>query len=640
MRQSHRPLCINALCLIFVGLWVNVSMAGDAAFETDLVSRASSVFGSLGTDIVPDRPVKCATPLAYEIRMTWPALSAGTRQQLSEIINLQERPVLDEFYDHDTPEGSFRIHYSRTGTHAVDMSFGVGEGNVPVYVLRCAAFLDTTVKKEVTELGYRFPVSDQLGNPQENPRYDIYFQNLGAGFYGLTVSEAVIRPDPSAPFVSTSYLQLNNDYKRLFGYANRPFDAMAVTVAHELHHAVQWSYDAFEAEIRIPPGGTQERLFPWFFEITSTYLEDVVFDHVNDYFLYLPAFFDNPWLSLRRFAGGTGPEALHAYAASVWGHFLRERYDDFVMVEIWEECGRVSGFNTFSAMEKALTARGTSFADEWAEFLVWNYFTGDRASSWSYSEGGDFDFLSGFGGKIPDSLIATFSTYPLDTVSFPVIRGLRVRAPHHSDELGATYLRFIPGISQEVPNLNLLITPNAFNEWMVVTAGLRSGFAPDVSYTRNVFDPIVVPDWSRFDEVLVVVSPFKANPTQDQLDVDLGFAISVQDSFDSGGGRSAIAKVYSNPLLVTSAGAEDPFQVDVTLAAPADVSMHIFTADGGLVAGGREDDMFASAGPRNVKLRWSGTNRSGKTVAAGVYIAMVRIGDKQEILKVAVKNSQ
>ncbi|MEW5873945.1 MAG: MXAN_6640 family putative metalloprotease [Candidatus Zixiibacteriota bacterium] len=615
-------------------------LAAGAAYESDLVLRAEAVFGGLRTGVAPDAPVKCGTPLAYEIRMAWPNLSAGARERLSEIVQLAERPQLDEFYDVDTPEGDFRIHYTRTGTHAIDMSFGVGEGNVPVYVLKCAAYIDTTVRVEITELGYRFPVSDQLGNGEEDPRYDVYFLNLGPGFYGLTVSEAIVRPGGTGPYLSTSYLQLNSDYKRIFGYSDRPFDAMAVTVAHEFNHAVQWSYDAAEAELREPPGGGDSEFYPWFFELTSTYLEDVVFDYVNDYQLYLPAFFDYPWMSLRRFSGGSNAESLHPYASCIWGFYLRETLDDEVMREFWDVCGSDPGFNTFQAFEEVLQSRGSSFADEWGEFLVWNYFTGDRAEDWSYSEGADFDRVSGFGGKVPDSLIATFDTYPLDTATIAVMQGIKVRPPHHSDEFGATYMRFVPpDAGGDVPDLNLLITPDEFSECLIVTAGLRAGLTPVIFSTQDFFDPVVVSDWSRFDEVLVVVSPFNTAPDQEILNLNLGFGVSVQDSVTAGAKKSAVSAVYANPFDL-AASEEFPFGVLVTLAEPAPISMHIFTTSGELVAGGEEDGMYASPGPRSKNLYWTGKNRAGKKVVSGVYLALVQIGDKQEIVKVAVKNSE
>jgi hypothetical protein len=37
-------------------------------------------------------------------------------------------------------------------------------------------------------------------------------------------------------------------------------------------------------------------------------------------------------------------------------------------------------------------------------------------------------------------------------------------------------------------------------------------------------------------------------------------------------------------------------------------------------------------------MRWDGTNRAGQRVASGVYLALIDLGDRHELVKVAVKN--
>ena len=48
--------------------------------------------------------------------------------------------------------------------------------------------------------------------------------------------------------------------------------------------------------------------------------------------------------------------------------------------------------------------------------------------------------------------------------------------------------------------------------------------------------------------------------------------------------------------------------------------------------------MAVEAGPRSVRLRWAGVNRDDEHVASGIYLALVKIGDKEEVIKVAVIN--
>jgi hypothetical protein len=603
--------------------------ASDQVYEESLVGRVAATFGETARTGAGAGVIKCGTPLVYEIKMNWPNLSEPARQKIAGFMT-GSRPVLDEYYD--TPDGYFRLHYTRSGGDAVNMSFGVGAGNVPNYVLRCAALMDTVVQTEITALGYRFPVSDHEARAQEDPRFDIYMRNLGSNFYGLTYPDTLVSKPELGVYWLTSWMEISSDYTRLIGYRDRPFEAMAVTLAHEFFHSIQWTYDAEEAEYR------DDAYHSWFHEVSSTWMEDVVFDRVDDFHSYLTHFFHHPWISLRVIGDKYDPQAdqFHPYAACVWAMFLSERYDINVMHDVWERCGARRGFNTFDAFEWALAERGASFPAAWAEFLVWNYFTGSRWRSWSYQEGADFahpSWAPPFDGQISDSLVAHHSEYPVEGSSS------RLRPAYNSDELAGTYISFLPPPPGDTAmDFHFLLTPDSFDQWMVVTAGIGPSGKPVINYTADIFDPVTLADWTQYDEVLVVVSPFKSSPTQDVLDRDLSFRYSVLDTIESQKGISTT--VYSNPLFLKAAGEAPKFRVDVSLERPLPVSMHIYTVDGILVRGAPDPGMSYAAGRRRVSLLWDGTNRNQKTVASGIYLALVQFGDKHEVIKVAVRNDR
>ncbi len=607
-------------------------------YESGLIARTEATFGAPARMAASSGPagadvIKCATPLVYEIKMNWPNLTPATRERISGIMAF-ERPALDEYYDFDTRDtaGHFRIHFSRTGDNAVNMTYGVGAGNVPNYVLRCAALMDTVVEIENTTMGYQFPVSDHLARASENPRFDIYLVNLGSKFYGLTNPDTLLYKPVPGIFMVTSYMEISNDYSQLPGYQSRPFDAMAVTLAHEYFHSIQWTYDAEEAEYR------NNTYHSWFMELSATWMEDEVFDRVNDFFAYLPNFFHFPWISLRVIGTGSAPFAdqFHPYAACLWGKYLTEKFGDLtVMRDIWERCGATRGFNTFDAFDWALAKRSSSFRAAWAEFLVWNYFTGDRARSWSYRDAAAFAHVPGspdFDGKISDSLIAHYSEYPVEDST------RRLKTPRPTDELAGAYLTFAPPRSDTAIDFNFQLTPDNYEHWMVVTAGIQPTGKPQIVDESDVFHTITVPNWTSYEEVLVIVSPFKASPRETALDRELGFHYAVQDSFESG--HEITTKVFANPLILTGGGSTEKFKVDVVLPDAQAVAMYVYTVDGQLVRGAPDPDMSYAAGRKKVSLLWDGTNRNGKTVASGVYLALVRVGDHKEVIKVAVRNEQ
>lgn len=630
------PFLTVTLAALFILSFWQTALALSSAYEDDLIRRAEAQFGlsaALQAGAEPAQPTKCGTPLVYEIRMAWADLSPETRRLMASV-GVLERPDLDEYYDFEIADGRFRIHYTRTGLDSVDMSYGVGEGDVPVYVLKCAAYMDTVVTKQVDEMGFLFPVSDSIGTTGEDARFDIYFANLGSGYFGWTTPETVLKR-PDGTYVASSWLKLNSNFRQVIGYKDRPFDAMAVTAAHEFHHSIQWTYDCFEAEyreVRVSPTETELTDFPWFFELTSTYMEEVVFDRINDYYTYLPAFFNYPWYSLRLFTTTINAEGLHCYASCVWGIFLSEKFGETVMREIWEECAKEPGFNTVEAFETVLNRHGSSFAEAWAEFLVWNYFTGRRASdSWGYTEGQYY-------AEIQDTHVAVYETYPVEDSA------RLYTVPRRPDELAAAYLRFSPVDADSITDFNIQIGGTDFSEWLVVTAGLRGAIAPDISYTtdRVLFDPVTVANWDQYEEVMVIVSPFKQHPDQKVFDRSIRFNYAVQDSFGADVDVSSVRRVYSNPLI-SSGGSGEPFRIEVALAAPAEVSMYVYTPSGQLIRGGPSDNdasnqMYWLADRRSVDLWWAGTNRNNERVASGVYLALVKIGDKSEIIKVAVIN--
>ena len=125
-------------------------------------------------------------------------------------------------------------------------------------------------KKEVKKLGYRPPVSDR--GRGGNSKFDVYLAQIGdEGFYGYCAPE---RNKPGFDWVADGYCVLDNDMAEFTAY-NAPIDSARVTAAHEFFHAIQFGYDYGEDV--------------WLLEATATWMEERIFDDVNDNRQYLPA---------------------------------------------------------------------------------------------------------------------------------------------------------------------------------------------------------------------------------------------------------------------------------------------------------------------------------------------------------------
>ena len=206
----------------------------------------------------------------------------------------------------------------------------------------------------ITQHGYREPLKD------EDDRLDIYLKNLGrSGVYGLTW------PDPGGA-TTAGYIEIDNDFVENI-YFTRGRKAVQVTAAHEFYHAIQFAYYApFDSG--------------WWQELTATWMEDFAYDHVNDYYAYVPSFMDDPEFSLDGFV----PGQLRGFGASIFAHYLASIYGSETIKATWESLGtRTPQSYDIGDIDVALPG---GFVGVYPRFAIWNYFTGSRHRG-HYEEG-------------------------------------------------------------------------------------------------------------------------------------------------------------------------------------------------------------------------------------------------------------
>ncbi|RMF10902.1 MAG: T9SS C-terminal target domain-containing protein [Candidatus Neomarinimicrobiota bacterium] len=239
------------------------------------------------------------TPAQKQILEQQGFLRSSDRQRL----NRSEAEGLDQFLD--TP--FFRIHYTTTGTNAVAAE-DLNQNSVPDYIDDIAAVFDSVYTVLVDQLLYYPPPGDgwvSTGNGG-NGLYDIYVRNIQLGYYGYTQSEYFAQntgDNEQSPTKEqnalTSYMALRNSYS---GFPHSARQNIRVTAAHEFFHAIQFGYDGYEAI--------------WLLEATAVWMEEVMFDNINDCYQYMPTWFQAPELS------------LDAYGIHMYGSYIFFRYVD------------------------------------------------------------------------------------------------------------------------------------------------------------------------------------------------------------------------------------------------------------------------------------------------------------------------
>ena len=572
-------------------LILQARLRGELDEETSLVYR---VWASLDPQRLPlkfsgrpQRFVKSLTPLFLEVRANWEGLSPQARAMLAPYLLRPTEPGQEPYgYGHsysvpavfyDSPGGHFRIWYVTSTLDSPALVYTHGD-TIPDWIHLCAQVFDHVWEVEVDSLGFWPPPADGSWYPGEedyggDSRYDVYVEELGIHrVYGYTQSEFFV--SGGTPHAATSYMVLDNDYSSSI-YPTPGDSGLMVTAAHEFFHAVQFAYDTWE-----------ERFF---MEISSTWMEDVVYDQVNDYYNYLShpgysSIFSRPDLSLTTFDG------FHEYSSCVWGHYLAKRFGREIIKDIWEGCVQKTALD---AMEDALMGRGQDLAAAHNEFAVWNYFTGSRADTLLYYPEGDHYPQV----KIYSDNLHTLYPVEVDSVSHP------------PEPLGASYVRFSP---QDAAG-DLKIEFNG-QPGVVWRATLVMGSSHDV--VKMSIDALgrgvgQVQNWSQYGEVILVATPFALSGP------------GLQYGYRATQAVSKLGQNYPNP--VTGGYTVIPFSMPRGTSG----SIRIFTVDGQLV---RKLDW--NTGERTVQ--WDCTNASGEPVAAGVYLYQLRAGDFVETNKMVV----
>ena len=287
-----------------------------------------------------NKPSKCGTFLAHQIKQNYGNFTA---EQQAVLKPMSDRPDLQTSIV--SPAGHFRVHFDTTGV------------NVPAYDVNLFAMaLDSSYNFEVNYLGFPAAPSDKgLGGDN---LYDVYIIRMWGNDYGTTTEDEEVSPG-SGTYIS--YIKLDN----AFGseYWTHGIDGARVTAAHEYHHAIQMGNYGFTNY--------------FFMELTSTSMEDFVFDSINDYLNYTYAFFRNPSRCFAKFDyNGTD-----GYDLAIWHFFLKKKFGFGIIKREWEY---TKDYPAVIAIDKALQEYGSSFLAAYNEFGLWCYFTGNRANPEKY----------------------------------------------------------------------------------------------------------------------------------------------------------------------------------------------------------------------------------------------------------------
>ena len=335
---------------------------------------------------------RCGTSLRRGLRRDWKLLTTSAQSSLAKYL---ARPLLSGTeLTVDSPSGRFRVHYTTAGADAATVD----------WAQTTARIFDDVYAVEVQKMGYLPPPPPSAGAP-----YDIYLQDQASSReYGYTQE---LSPTQPGGISYSAYTVLDRSFTSSIYAPYTPLESLQVTAAHEFYHSIQFGYNFY--------------LDIWYAEATATWMEDELYDGVNELYDYLPAAIANSSLSLDSPAstatgGGYGRWLITRYLAEQHGiPVMRKMMENLALIPPPAGGGDIP----------MIPLLDTVLSREYSSSLASDYFGfSERIYSRDWmTHTNEIDppatFIPGY------RPLATYYSYPVTSSSFPTPS---ITLPHYS----------------------------------------------------------------------------------------------------------------------------------------------------------------------------------------------------------------
>ena len=185
--------------------------------------------------------------------------------------------------------------------------------NVPDYIDSMANIFENVFYKTHTENNYSLPPGDGLyPNGIDNggsAQFNIYVRNLSSKEYGYVQAERYAQntgDNENSKLITeknaiTSYMAIRNNFENFNSLSE--VENVKVTAAHEYFHATQFGYDGWEKT--------------WLLEATAVWMEENIYDEINDCYQYMQSWFRYPHKALDE-------NGFHAYGSFIFFEYIAQ----------------------------------------------------------------------------------------------------------------------------------------------------------------------------------------------------------------------------------------------------------------------------------------------------------------------------
>ena len=276
----------------------------------------------------------------------------------------RNRPETQSFAYSST--GHFKIHYDITGQDAPSQSDS-DSNSVPDYVEYVGIIAENSRNTFINDMGYLPEVPDDDGV------YDIYIEDRPPDYYGVNYPDECISNCSGIP--GASWIIIDNEYEQ-GEFFTSGLNTMRITVAHEFFHAIQRAYFVHN----LTEDDEEDNNFFW--EMTATWVEDIMVPNSNDYIEWMNTFFD-----ISNMEDGLISD-FDGYGLALFGHYLsivideeEDEIESSIIRKIWEDYSTSTYPSAFASIKNVLENEyNSSFAYAWGDYCSRNHFNGELSS--------------------------------------------------------------------------------------------------------------------------------------------------------------------------------------------------------------------------------------------------------------------
>jgi hypothetical protein len=406
---------------------VRASSTGAREEARDTLREAQALLDGRGVETGKE-----LTPVLKDLAVRMKALPAAEEREARRLLlrptRGQAQPGEEAYVagttEHVSCSAHFCVHWVTGDTRAPDehdmppLEDGDTDG-VPDYVETMLGVFENVYSVENGAMGWRTPRSDDTRGG-DTDKVDVYLKQLGnQGIFGYAT------PDPGQRGnVQAAYLVMDNNFTPAeYPRYSNPVHPMQVTAAHEYSHVLQFNYDVLQDS--------------WMFEATAVWMEDKVYDDINDYVTYLDSWVRLTSIPLTAFNAQdlTSPLNVKVYGDAVWNRWIDERYGADTIRAAWEK-SLLTTPPSFApgAYDAALRTVGTSFFDAFTSFAAdtaeWRSSAGafEEGGTWPDVQRGSRNSLApgglGVDGRLDHTSFALVNVTPTDDEKIKLIASL------------------------------------------------------------------------------------------------------------------------------------------------------------------------------------------------------------------------